>query len=190
MVRKNLGNTYLIALALVLLLALWYCSQKQDTNKEDERTAEKALHDLEDALLRGEKISEVSDRHLQKLTDNIYLVRVPEKEGYTSRSLSVHHPVDVGNSWPQHHYSLPFQYKKGGAWPSNLYTRMRHWSPGFYTGSGWSHYLRPGISYRPGGWPRHLWIKNNDSYYYVTNANDYTHDAGTASAYENTHLWF
>jgi hypothetical protein len=81
--------------------------------------------------------------------------------------------------WPTYYYSFPYQYKYSGAFPDDMYTRLRYWSPGFYTGSGWRHELRPGMGFKY--WPRDRWVRStkvggNNSYYYISQRGDYTHD--------------
>lgn len=75
-------------------------------------------------------------------------------------------------------YSL-FSYDKmqgSAAWPGNLFTRLKFWSPsGASTGSGLTYNTREGNE-KTGYWQRNLWLKNNNQNYYVSNGEDYIHD--------------
>lgn len=80
--------------------------------------------------------------------------------------------------WPYYYYSFPYTYKNAGAWPPGMYSRLYYWSPGFYTGTGWQYSFRPGVGNK--WWPRNVWIRkqpSNPSYNYVTNGDDFTHNA-------------
>lgn len=81
-------------------------------------------------------------------------------------------PADT-RYWPYYHYTFPYQYTEGGAWPPNMYSRLYNWQPGFAT-SGWSYWMRPGMSYAR--WPRNRWVKNNGSFYFINNGKDRTKD--------------
>lgn len=87
-------------------------------------------------------------------------------------------PTVNSRYWPTYYYSFPYQYAYSGAFPEDMYTRMRYWSPGFYTGTGWKYQLRPGMGFKY--WPRNRWVRktrvgNNDRYY-ISQRGDYTHD--------------
>jgi hypothetical protein len=86
------------------------------------------------------------------------------------------HPVNT-KMWPSYYYTVPFNYKYGGAWPPHMYTRLYYWSPAFFNGSGLTYNFRPGIGYRRDGWQRNLYIRNNNDKYFVSNRDDYSHDA-------------
>lgn len=97
-----------------------------------------------------------------------------ELESEGSDEMTFGHPIEI-NYWPYYFYSAPYQYKSGGAWPPNMQSRLYNWEPGFSTGSGWSYWLRPGITYD--NWPRNRWVKQNGAYYFINNGksreNDY-----------------
>jgi len=80
-------------------------------------------------------------------------------------------PDSNTNMWPYYYSSFPYNYKYGGAWPKGMYSRLNYKSPGFYSGTGLTTNLRPGMGYKY--WPRDRWIRNsqfgNDRYYNVTN---------------------
>jgi len=80
--------------------------------------------------------------------------------------------------WPTYYYSFPYQYRNSGAFPEDMYTRLRFWSPGFYTGTGWKYQLRPGMGFKY--WPRNRWVRKtydgSNKYYYISQRGDYTHD--------------
>ncbi len=77
--------------------------------------------------------------------------------------------------WPQYYYSFPYSYKYGGTFPTGMYSRLKFWSPGFYSGSGLRYDLRPDLHIKY--WPRNRWINNNNSYYNIYNDGDYKHNA-------------
>jgi hypothetical protein len=68
--------------------------------------------------------------------------------------------------WPYYHYTIPYKYEEGGAWPPNMYTRLSHWFPGYET-SGWGFDMRPGFGYT--NWPRNRWVKSDGTHYYINN---------------------
>lgn len=164
-------------LIFIIILVIIYILSKNNKNpytKDDEDIAQKALQELNKSLKIGKEIPHVKDEELYKLLKDVYLVKHPnmiEKLSYF--------PEANTKYWPKYYYSFPYTYKNGGAWPPGMYSRLYFWSPGFYSGSGWQYYLRPGISYKY--WPRNRWIRNTkngkNSYYYVTNRDDYTHNA-------------
>jgi hypothetical protein len=97
-----------------------------------------------------------------------------ELESKGNDTMTFGHPIEI-NYWPYYYYSAPYQYKSGGAWPPNMQSRLYNWEPGFSTGSGWSYWLRPGVTYD--NWPRNRWVKQNGAYYFINNGksreNDY-----------------
>jgi len=79
------------------------------------------------------------------------------------------HVVDI-KQFPYYHYTRPYRYEDGGAWPPNMFTRMLNWYPGFSTGTGWSYWMRPGMSYSK--WPRNRWVNTNGAYYRIDNGGE------------------
>lgn len=165
-----------ILLSILFLLVLYFILKKNKNpyTKNDENIGQRALKELEESLKNGKEIPKVSDDELYTLLNDVYLVKHPnmiERLSYL--------PEANTRYWPKYYYSFPYTYKYGGAWPPGMYSRLYFWSPGFYSGSGWQYYLRPGISYKY--WPRNRWIRHTkngkNSYYYVTNRDDYTHNA-------------
>lgn len=123
------------------------------------------------------EVQEVSPKFIEENAHKIYLVKSPQKEKDDSmEQMTFFHPVN-SQYWPQYYYGQPYQYKFGGAWPPNMFSRLYNWQPGFQT-SGWSYWLRPGITYDR--WPRGRWVKQNGTFYFVNNGsehdrmNDYT----------------
>jgi len=127
---------------------------------------EKVSADDNEAALRAlaefneHQIPDISDDELAR--SNILLAKASNKEGYNLVNT---------NLWPYSYYTYPYYSHVKGAWPPGMYSRMYHWSPGFYT-SGWSYYLRPGLSQK-GAWPENRWVRNNNSYYFINNRSDY-----------------
>jgi len=154
----------------------------------EENVGEEALKELEEMLKRGEQPPNVTEEDLKDLEDDVLLVKAPSD--LMRENLDYSHPENT-RYWPYYFYSYPYNYKDGGAWPPGMFSRLYFWSPGFYTGTGWSYYMRPGVNFNPAGWPRHRWIRNarggKNTYYYVTNRDDYLH---SASDYSNTPLSF
>ena len=183
-------NNLLICLpVLAIVVALIYgsrkcsvlCSNGSDrfTHKDKQR-AEQVLQDLEDQLAR-DTVPSVTTDALALMENEILLVKLPSED--TKEKLSFF-PAENTRQWPSQYSSFPYNYKYGGAWPPGMYSKLHHWSPGFYTtGSGWSYYMRPGMGYK--SWPRNRWIRNTrngkESYYYVTNRGNYTHGAADYS---------
>ena len=190
--------TYLIiaaAFLLILLYASKRCSWKCDTylggNNEqftisDQQAGKAALDELEKMLSSGQLPPEVSDEELDSYSEDIYIVKLPAED--TKEDMSYFHAENT-RYWPYYYYSFPYNYKYGGAWPPGMYSRLYYWSPGYYTGSGWSYYMRPGMGYK--FWPRNRWIRNTqngkNTYYYLSNRDDYIHDAAN---YADTPLKF
>nr|QBK86609.1 MAG: hypothetical protein LCMAC102_04040 [Marseillevirus LCMAC102] len=186
--------SYLIIIAAFVIIFIYAskrCSYSCETKDEhfsidDKQYGKTALRDLEDLLKQGDEIPEVSDDELAKLSNDIYLVKLPTED--TTEKLELSRSENT-RYWPYYYYSFPYNSKSGGAWPPGLFSRLYFWSPGFYTGTGWSYYMRPGMGYK--NWPRHRWIRQtqngNHSYYYVTNRDDYPHNAAN---YSDTPLQF
>ncbi len=174
----------LIVIIAVAGLVIWWCAQRKSGHftPEDEAQGEKVVKELFTMLNKGEDVPEVSDKELTSMTDDIFLVVTPSKNA--KEHLSYFNPANT-RYWPYYYYSFPYNYKYGGAWPPGMYSRLYFWSPGFYTGSGWTHYMRPGMGYK--SWPRNVWMRNNGSYYNVTNRDSYSHQAAD---YANTPLTF
>ncbi len=97
----------------------------------------------------------------------IILLSMSSREGYSENN---------SEFWRNRYYALP-------------YSRSHNWSPGYYTGTGWSYQPRPGIGIK--SIPRNRWARatnrNGNRYYYVTNRGDYRHDAAN---YVDTPLIF
>ncbi len=194
---KTLSYIILVVAFIVLLIytfggggcKLSCKSFNEAYSKEDEKVGEKVLKELHNLLENEGEIEEISDDELVELADNIYISVVEGKDKSSTReNLSFFHAENT-RYWPYYYYSFPYNYKHGGAWPPGLFSRLYFWSPGFYTGTGWSYSLRPGLKYS--NWPRHRWIKQKKSgsnyYYFITNNDDYTHGAAD---YANTQLSF
>jgi len=177
------GLTLLILVAIIALV-IWWCvrREKDQFSPKDHTNGKEAVRELFTMLDKGDEPPEVSDKELAKLADEIFLVVTPSKN--SKEHLSYFHPVNT-RYWPYQYYSFPYNYKYGGAWPPGMYSRLYFWSPGFYSGTGWMYYMRPGMGYKY--WQRNIWLKNNGSYYNVTNRGDYVHDAAD---YANTPLTY
>ena len=77
-------------------------------------------------------------------------------------------------------YYFPYYYRYGGGLPTNLYSRQRLRSPGFFT-TGWMWSLRPGVN--RGKWAHNVWGRRtcgcggggcskcggSSNYYYINN---------------------
>ena len=131
-------------------------------------------------LESGVYIPDVDDETLNKMAENIYMHIYPEE--LSREGLEISNTAENIKYWPTYYYSFPYTQKQAGVWPPGMYSRLYYWSPGFYTGSGWQFQMRPGIGYKY--WPRNRWIRKasggahgKNSYYYVTNADDYIHNA-------------
>ena len=95
------------------------------------------------------------------LSNSIILIaRVPSKEDYK---------IVNTDSWPFNRHTRYKNYH--GSWSPGMYSRLHHWSPGFYTTSNWSYYVRPG--YENTVWPENRWVRNRGSYYFINNRSDY-----------------
>lgn len=183
----------LIILVLVAVCVIWMTNKKTDPfSDEDKRMGEKATALLEDMLEKGIMPPEITDEELEKLADDVLMVKTshgsPDSSHGSPDSPSSHQrenldfaPTQNTRYWPQYYYSFPYNYKYGGAWPPGMFSRLNFWSPGFYTGTGWSYYMRPGMGYKK--WPRNVWLRNTtaggSNYYYINNRDDTTHNAAS-----------
>jgi hypothetical protein len=114
----------------------------------------------------------------------LLLLLCPKKEGFNhkqdpgKKEISLF-PDSNTNMWPYYYSSFPYNYKYGGAWPPGMYSRLNYRSPGFFSGTGLTINLRPGMGYKY--WPRDRWIRNSqfgdDRYYNVTNNDLNIHDS-------------
>lgn len=153
---------------LLIILIIVYNYLKEDKPSidgfsiEDEKIASELLEKLDDFL---DSVEDISDDQFKIIQDKILLSKTPDVEKYSfNRSY-----------WPSNYY-YNLQAQPTGNFPYNMYNRLRNWSPGYYTGSGWRYGLRPGISnyYQP----RNRWIRHTPfggegpSYYYITNLED------------------
>jgi hypothetical protein len=134
--------------------------------KDDEGYADHALKNLHS----GDTIRNVADADLHDLHEQgkVIMAKHPKRDS----PLAFSHPVN-NRYWPYYYYTYPYQYTEGGAWPPNMYSRLRNWQPGYDT-AGWSYWMRPGISYAR--WPRNRWVHNNGSYYFINNGKDRSKD--------------
>lgn len=157
-----------ILLILAILVLLFFLSPREDFGVNDK---------IEDAMkkLKDEAV-EISDDILDTLKDDVVAVydrmecdrREYDKarELGTSEDFSFFHPINH-RYWPQYYYSFPYNYETQGAWPPGMYSKLYHWEPGYSSGSGWSLYMRPGVTYK--AWQRSRWVKNNGKYYFINN---------------------
>lgn len=182
----ELKYIHIIIILIVILVALFFvgdCKVKCSSNEEefdhlDSEKGNEAVKELEKLLSEGKHIEEITDEELEEISDDIFMAKLPDEKEELS-----YWPGFNRRYWPRYYYSWPNNYRYGGAWPPGLYSRLRFWSPGYYTGSGWNYYLRPGLRYRY--WPRNRWVRHTKggkhSYYYVSNKGDYKHGAANYS---------
>jgi hypothetical protein len=177
-----------IALIIVLLVVIGILlysggskNKEEPFGLDDKNYALSALDDLNSAMLEN-RIQEVDKDYLMKHAPWIYLAKLKDdkiaQEDAQKEEMTFFHPVNT-QYWPYYYYSNPYQYQNSGAWPPGMSSRLYNWQPGFET-SGWSYWLRPGMSYVR--WPRSRWVKQNGSYYFINNGskedriNDYSGD--------------
>ena len=190
----------LIAIVIVVIVLMAVCNKCKDPSPNDEdfygekfttkdkNAGDTALAMLESMLSRGENIPELSDDELAAVSGDIYISKVPSN---TREGMEYSKPENT-RYWPYFYYSQSYNPESGGGgWPPDMYSTMRFWTPGFYTGTGWSHHLRPGMGTK--FWPRNRWIRHRtqgkNAYYMLTNNDDWTHSTGDYS-YPNTGLRF
>lgn len=169
-----------LAIMVATILVVWFVwfrtkKQKSPFGDDDQSYALAALEDLDRGMLEN-RIPEVNTYYLTENSHNIHLIK--EREMHEAdiaaangeaapgiEGLSFFNPVNT-DYWPYYYYSTPYQYRDGGAWPPGMQSRLYNWQPGFAT-SGWSYWLRPGITYDR--WPRNRWVKNNGNYFFINN---------------------
>ena len=159
-------NILIIAIVIFFILWCFQRSSNEHFTKEDEHEGNQAIRELF-TLLENDNIPEISDDELASMTDDIFMVITPTSNAKENLNMASNHANT--RYWPYYYYSFPYNNKTSGAWPPGMYSRLYYWSPGFYTGTGWTHYMRPGM--RQKYWPRNVWMRNNNSYYFVENKN-------------------
>lgn len=175
---------HIILLFILLEFAAWIFIKRfrgkspEAFGAEDQNYALAALEDLDSAMLdnRIEDIPDDDATFFERNGSQITLVKkLAESDDSDAQKehMTFFHPVNT-TYWPYYHYSTPYQYKSGGAWPPGMQSRLYNWQPGFATGSGWSYWLRPGMSYNR--WPRNRWVRQNGSFYYINNGKDRKND--------------
>lgn len=183
----------LVTAAVIIAVCIGYTVYSHDKSmfsQEDNSYATEALHQLDSMIDSGNLPPEVSDEEFAMVADNVLFAKIPEDSNtnQSRENFSYFHPIN-SRYFPYMYYSFPYNYKYGGAWPPGLFSRLYFWTPGYYIGTGWSYYMRPGMGYSK--WPRNRWIRNTqngkDAYYYVSNRDDYIHDAAN---YEKAPLIF
>jgi hypothetical protein len=179
----------LIILVVFYLLIFIYCFfhvQKSnfEFSEKDKKIGLKIAQELEQMLKSGKQIPNVSQAELEEVKNQIYFAACP-----SNKENLKFFGTENTRLWPYYYYSFPYSYKYTGSWPPNMFSRLRFLSPGFYTGSGLSYAMRPGIGYKY--WPRNRWIRRTAggkiNYYYVTNRGSYTHHQ---NSYSTTPLHF
>ena len=157
-------------------------SGKEYFSDKDKKAGDSALKKLENMLSRGEKIPEISDEDLIKIieADEVYIAKIADEPNLKNgREGMKYFRSENTRLWPYYYYSQPYNPESGGgAWPKGMYSRLRNWSPGFYTTGFWQHHMRPGMGYKY--WPRNRWVRHqtqgrDSSYYYLGNGDDWTH---------------
>jgi len=134
---------------------------------------------VSDTKERAEEVMDVGFDALQDVKDRI-VMRVSRVRGTPKGAEGMKYFPDVNTRlWKRYYYTFPYNYKTQGAWPPGMFSRLRYWSPGYYTGSGWQFELRPGIEQKY--WQRNRWIRSNGDYYLIRNGEDYVHDAADYS---------
>jgi hypothetical protein len=165
----------LILILIVICLFLSSSEKKEKFGEDDKNYALSALEDLDSQMLDN-RIEDVDDDYLIKHAPNIYIAKIRDQQiaekDANKEYMTFFHPVNT-QYWPYYYYSNPYQYENGGAWPPGMKSRLYNWQPGFQT-SGWSYWLRPGITYDR--WPRSRWVKQNGSYYFINNSKDRSND--------------
>lgn len=175
----------LFALVIIVILLLTFnntCNEGEEYfSDKDKEAGNEALKHLELMLSRNKNIPEISDEELDLAIkkDQVHIVKIPgdkpSKDGREGMSFSKSINTRI---WPYYYYSQPYNPESGGgAWPDGLHTRLRYWSPGFYTTGFWQHHLRPGMGYK--FWPRNRWVRHRtqgkNSYYLLGNGDDQIH---------------
>lgn len=180
----------IIIIGAIIALCCVYARSGKDRQRspfgdDDQSYALAALNDLDNKDFLDNRytdgIPEVDDYYLTQNAHNIQLIKEREADARAANgegppgtnpnieNLSFYHPVNT-DYWPYYYYTKPYQYEDGGAWPPNMQSRLYNWQPGFASGSGWSYWLRPGISYNR--WPRNRWVKQNNKYYFINNGDE------------------
>lgn len=148
-------------------------------SKHDEEVAKLMAEQLENDLMSGAQIEELTPEQLQENADRILLVKKKVvKEGFHGGHGGGHGghwgrgraAGRWGNNWiyqyPQYSDAGTYPYAyvyPSDAWPPGLYSSVYNFSPGFAT-NGWSWYLRPKLyNYYPKG----RWVVSNGEYYYL-----------------------
>ena len=80
--------------------------------------------------------------------------------------------------WPSTFFTYPYNLSET-FWPPGLYSRLKQWSPGYYT-NGLTYSIRPSLAYHQ--FPSTMWVKNSGATpaYYLINQSPTT---GTTANY-------
>lgn len=185
--KLKLWHLILLFVILASIRSFWgrKMGMMKDTGRpepfgaDDQNYALAALEELDSAMLEN-RIEDIPDdqaaKFFQENGNQIALVkklRESDDSDDQKEHMTFFHPVNT-TYWPYYHYSTPYQYRSGGAWPPGMQSRLYNWQPGFASGSGWSYWLRPGISYNR--WPRNRWVRQNGTFYYINNGKDRKND--------------
>lgn len=156
---------FIIFVVAFILILIKNNSNEELFSEEDKKIAENLARELEDTLANGGEVPTLDDFEFEKVADNVYIMKVENKEGMS-------YP-DSGGWWPYHYYVN--RYSR-----SNLYNKLYQWSPSFYTTSHWMWRLRPGLAlpHEQSGWVRH-----NGQYYYLNNSLYYPSGKITSEPY-------
>lgn len=166
----------ILAVILFIILALRTPLQ----GDEKYRMGEQAITSLTQLLDSGKEIPEITRAELTSIRDKILLVADQTNDVNSTTEGMSYFQDNNTRLWQRYYYSFPYSHKYGGAWPPNMFSRLKNWSPGFYTtGSGWSYAMRPGMGYKQ--WPRNRWVRSKGSYYLIRNGEDWIHDAADYS---------
>jgi hypothetical protein len=187
------GSALIIFIVILIVLCCsWPFKNKGEDRKEDvqrspfgdddQSYALAALNDLDNQDFLNNRftngVPEVDDYYLTKNAHNIQLIKERQTD---ARAANGEGPVGLDPNieglsfynhsntdyWPSYYYSKP---EHGGAWPPNMQNRLYNWQPGFASGTGWSYWLRPGITYNR--WPRNRWVKQNNKFYFINNGDE------------------
>lgn len=162
---------FLIIFGFFIILILWMSknkNQRSPISKKLLEELEEELNELEKHIkIRGvETIPFSSD--LDPDTVLIIAIYNPDlkntvhKESYVGEQSMG--PVNI-RQWPYYYYTDP--YLPDPIFPTNMYTRLRYYYPGFIT-SGWSYWLRPDIETVRS--QRGRWTRDNNNYYFINNS--------------------
>lgn len=139
-------------------------SDRDHLENVDRREVDRAMN----ILYSDQRSIYECSKDVSELVNNAYIISTCDRDNLVEHFT----PDSTGddNTWERFYYSNPFNYH-GLRIPEGMYSKLYHWSPGFYNGSGWMYSLRPNT--KTIDTTRNRWVRktvgNKPLYFYINN---------------------